>query len=51
LHHVMSRGIERKEIFINDTDRSYFIDRLTALVEEDATAKSSVILERMLPDI
>ncbi len=51
LHHVMGRGIERKEIFINDTDRSDFIDRLAALVEEDAAAKNSVILERMLPDI
>jgi hypothetical protein len=47
----MGRGIERKEIFINDTDRSDFIDRLAALVEEDAAAKNSVILERMLPDI
>jgi REP element-mobilizing transposase RayT len=36
LHHVMGRGIERKQIFINDTDRSDFIDRLTALAEEGA---------------
>ena len=36
LHHVMGRGIERKEIFFNDTDRSDFIDRLPALVEEGA---------------
>ena len=36
LHHVMGRGIERKEIFINDTDHSDFIDRLAALVEEGA---------------
>ncbi len=28
LHHVMGRGIERKQIFINDTDRSDFLDRL-----------------------
>ena len=32
----MGRGIERKEIFVNDTDRSDFIDRLAALVEEGA---------------
>jgi hypothetical protein len=32
----MGRGIERKEIFYNDTDRSDFIDRLAALVEEGA---------------
>jgi len=36
LHHVMGRGIERKEIFTNDTDRNDFIDRLTALAEEGA---------------
>jgi hypothetical protein len=33
-HHVMGRGIERKKIFINDTDRNDFIDRLAALAEE-----------------
>jgi len=33
LHHVMGRGIERKEIFLNDTDRNDFIDRLVALAE------------------
>jgi len=32
----MGRGIERKEIFYNDTDHSDFIDRLAALVEEGA---------------
>ena len=36
LHHVMGRGIERKKIFINDTDRNDFIDRLAAIVEEGA---------------
>jgi REP element-mobilizing transposase RayT len=36
LHHVIGRGIERKKIFFNDTDRSDFIDRLAALVEEGA---------------
>jgi REP element-mobilizing transposase RayT len=36
LHHVMGRGIERKEIFISNTDRSDFIDRLAALAEEGA---------------
>ncbi len=36
LHHVMGRGIERKKIFINDTDRNDFLDRLAALAEEGA---------------
>jgi putative transposase len=36
LHHVMGRGIERKEIFFSDADRSDFLDRLAVLVEEGA---------------
>ncbi|MCP4623057.1 MAG: transposase, partial [bacterium] len=36
LQHVMGRGIERKKIFINDTDRNDFIDRLAAIVEDGA---------------
>ena len=36
LHHAMGRGIERKEIFYSDTDRSDFIDRLAVLVDEGA---------------
>ena len=36
LHHVMGRGIERKMIFINDTDRNDFIDRLAPIVEGGA---------------
>ena len=31
LHHVMIRGIERREIFRNNTDRENFIDRLEIL--------------------
>ena len=34
LHHVMSRGIERKNIFGNDKNRSDFIDRLAGVVEK-----------------
>jgi len=34
LHHVMGRGIEGKEIFINDKDRDDFINRLSLLVED-----------------
>ena len=36
LHHVIGRGIERKKIFFNNTDRSDFIDRLTDLAEQGA---------------
>ena len=34
LHHVMGRGIEGKEIFINNKDRNDFINRLSLLVED-----------------
>ena len=36
LHHVMGRGIEKKEIFFNGTEHSDFIDRMVALCEEGA---------------
>jgi REP element-mobilizing transposase RayT len=32
----MGRGIERKEIFFNDADRSDFLERLAVLVAEGA---------------
>jgi len=28
LHHIIVRGIERRKIFINDSDRNNFLDRL-----------------------
>jgi hypothetical protein len=34
LHHVIGRGIERKKIFANDTDRNDFIDRLAGLTDK-----------------
>lgn len=37
LHHVMIRGIERTNIFRNDTDRNDFIDRLSSLLPETKT--------------
>jgi REP element-mobilizing transposase RayT len=36
LHHVMGRGIERREIFQNDTDRQDFVDRLNTLAIKGA---------------
>ena len=36
LHHVMGRGIERKDIFWNDKDQNDFIDRLAGIVERGA---------------
>ena len=39
LHHFLGRGIERKEVFCNDTDRGDFIDRLAAIVKEGAAVR------------
>jgi REP element-mobilizing transposase RayT len=34
LQHVIVRGIEKRKIFINDRDREFFVNRLTALLKE-----------------
>ena len=36
LHHVMGRGIEKRNIFFNDSDRHDFIERLAILCEDEA---------------
>jgi len=38
LHHIMIRGIERRNIFRDDTDREEFLVRLARLVPETQTA-------------
>lgn len=37
LQHVMARGIERREIFKDDKDRSSFLDRLAVILDETQT--------------
>ncbi len=37
LHHVICRGIERREIFKDDIDRNDFLDRLSNLLSETET--------------
>ncbi|MBI4773865.1 MAG: transposase [Deltaproteobacteria bacterium] len=37
LHHIICRGIERRNIFRDDTDRNRFVDRLAKLLLETAT--------------
>ena len=37
LHHIVIRGIERKAIFKDDTDREDFIERLSSLLQETVT--------------
>jgi len=36
LHHVMGRGIERRKIFLSNTDRNDFIGRLSTLGQDGA---------------
>ena len=37
LHHVMVRGIEGREIFLDDQDREEFVKRLSTVVMESGT--------------
>jgi len=37
LQHVMARGIERREIFKDDKDRTFFLERLGTILEEAQT--------------
>src|SRR5919198_4259249 len=38
LQHVIVRGIERRDIFLGDTDREDFVRRLSSLLQETETA-------------
>ena len=38
LHHIMARGIEKRNIFYDDFDRDTFVDRLGAVIPETQTA-------------
>ena len=37
LHHVIARGIEKRDIFKDDYDRNNFIDRLDMIIDESGT--------------
>jgi REP element-mobilizing transposase RayT len=37
LHHIICRGIERRDIFTDDTDRNNFLDRLGNILSETKT--------------
>ncbi len=37
LHHIIVRGIERRKIFKDDTDRNNFLDRLGKVLSETGT--------------
>jgi len=36
LHHVVDPGIERNKIFMSNTDRNDFLDRMSALAKDEA---------------
>jgi len=48
LHHVMGRGIERRKIFLSDTDRNDFIDRLSALVRDGTMEANAWVLRPII---
>lgn len=37
LHHIIVRGIEKRKIFLDDTDRNNFVERLGGIIAETAT--------------
>ena len=38
LHHIIGRGIERRDVFLGDADRDDFIERLGVLAQSGAWA-------------
>ncbi|GKT09515.1 transposase [Desulforhabdus sp. TSK] len=38
LHHIICRGIERGQIFLDDADRDHFVQRLAAVLSETSTS-------------
>lgn len=38
LHHIIVRGIDRRNIFLDDTDRDDFLDRLSSIMDDTQTA-------------
>jgi hypothetical protein len=37
LHHVIARGIEKRDIFWDDHDRNDFLERLGTIIDESGT--------------
>ncbi len=37
LHHIICRGIERRKIFLDDSDRDHFVQRLGRVISETQT--------------
>jgi hypothetical protein len=43
-HHVVARGVERREIFVSDDERAEFLDRLSTRVTDSDAAAAGVDL-------
>ena len=43
LHHIICRGIERRNIFKDNTDRNRFLERLGSVLQKTST----LVLERL----
>jgi len=46
LHHIIIRGIERKAIFNDNTDRANFLKRLARIISETDTVKKYWVTNR-----
>ena len=46
LHHIIVRGIERKNIFKDDSDRDNFLERLRNILRDSDTSYAQYIKKR-----
>jgi hypothetical protein len=49
LHHIITKGIERRQIFRDDQDRDNLIDRLSILLPETQTAYYALVYIPIIP--
>jgi len=42
LHHIIVRGIERRKIFIDDSDRNNFLDQLENVLSDSDTGRLGI---------
>jgi putative transposase len=50
VYHVMARGLERRAIFCDDTDRQNCLRRLEAVAEEEEEEEDLAVLAYVLMD-
>jgi REP element-mobilizing transposase RayT len=47
LHHIILRGIERRKIFYDDSDRNNFLKRLGVILIETKTSSNAAAFDRI----